>query len=430
MAWQENDSSIHFGRISVDGLEIGSEIQLAGASNLTSAPQLVWNGTEFIVLWINARNVLMSRLAADGTVLGQPLALTTAGKSGQPGIAWTGTEIMVSWVEEYPLGLTIVLKPSIARLDPQAGVLSDLVLLPWQSGLVIEEAPQPLWNGRSLGVVWAQEARHATFVEVGCNCHDTDGDGVSSCNDCDDSRVDVKPGAPEACDGVDNNCNSQIDEGLGQIACGTGLCLRVVEACVGGVAQVCIPGTPAFDACDGVDNDCDGIVDNGDADLDGATSCVDCNDASAAVRPGATELCNAVDDDCNGQIDNDATGLDSDADGVHNACDNCRLAYNPTQVDTDHDNVGNSCDNCISVRNTAQTDLDSDLRGDACDNCPDAANTLQDDSDGDSVGDVCDNCIDIPNRGQEDLNSDFVGDVCDLDDGVIFIQLLDEGTIV
>jgi hypothetical protein len=43
---------------------------------------------------------------------------------------------------------------------------------------------------------------------------DLDGDGYPWCNDCDDSRSDVHPGAPEICgDGVDQNCDSVADDG-------------------------------------------------------------------------------------------------------------------------------------------------------------------------------------------------------------------------
>ena len=54
------------------------------------------------------------------------------------------------------------------------------------------------------------------------NCIDADGDGqpgTGECDrvvgrDCDDERSDVFNGAPEVCDGVDNNCDGRIDEGL------------------------------------------------------------------------------------------------------------------------------------------------------------------------------------------------------------------------
>ena len=39
---------------------------------------------------------------------------------------------------------------------------------------------------------------------------------------------------------------------------------------------------------------------------------------------------------------------DSDADGVNNSFDNCRVLANPSQADTDHDGCGNACQPAIS----------------------------------------------------------------------------------
>jgi hypothetical protein len=69
-----------------------------------------------------------------------------------------------------------------------------------------------------------------------------------------------------------------------------------------------------------------------DADGDGYTSDVDCNDTNPAIYPGATEVCNGVDDNCDTIVDG---GTDADGDGIYSVCDNCPNDYNPYQAESD-----------------------------------------------------------------------------------------------
>jgi hypothetical protein len=129
---------------------------------------------------------------------------------------------------------------------------------------------------------------------------------------------------PEVCDGIDNDCNLLVDDGVasGQ-ACaitvaGVGSCPGVT-LCTGASGSICQGPTPQLETCNYADDDCDGMIDEGFADLgttcsDGIGGCerfgvIRCTadgigtECSAVAGTGTSELCNAIDDDCDGMID-------------------------------------------------------------------------------------------------------------------------------
>ena len=183
---------------------------------------------------------------------------------------------------------------------------------------------------------------------------DIDGDGFSAGEDCDDENANAYPGADEVCDGLDNNCDGNVDEdsaidvstwyadpdedGFGDASTSTGSCDQpegYVEDntdCDSSDGDN-YPGADEF--CDGVDNNCDDEIDEDsavdvttwyrDADDDGygrgniieeacdqpsgfVEESGDCNDLNDQVYPGAEEVIDDLDNDCDGEVDEDGGG--------------------------------------------------------------------------------------------------------------------------
>ena len=190
--------------------------------------------------------------------------------------------------------------------------------------------------------------------ERDCTVPDADGDGVDAmaCGgiDCDDGDVSVHPGATEVCDAddVDEDCNPETfgftdldGDGQGSAVCCNGD--RCGPDCDDANGNV---GRDRTEACDGVDNDCDANVDEGvqtmwfpDTDGDGfgdpegtpilacteppgySERATDCDDTAAAVNPGVPEVCDAFDDnDCNPDTDNPFDLDDDGFDGLTSSC--------------------------------------------------------------------------------------------------------------
>ena len=264
-------------------------------------------------------------------------------------------------------------------------------------GAVDEDAEPDAWYRDADGDGYGDPAVVALVCGMGVSVEGFVENGL----DCYDGAEAVFPGALEVCNGIDDDCDGERDEGFD--GDGYGVASSITRACTepSGYASVggdCDDGNAAVnpgaaEVCDGIDNECNGANDDGvtstwylDADGDGYGSsgsttlaCTqpagyvgnssDCDDGNAAVNPAATEVCNGRDNDCDADIDDadpSITGQTigyADGDGygdpqapytsctwvtgnVYNGldCDDQRPDLSPDEIEIPDDGLDNDCD--------------------------------------------------------------------------------------
>ncbi|HNH46692.1 MAG TPA: putative metal-binding motif-containing protein, partial [Myxococcota bacterium] len=291
---------------------------------------------------------------------------------------------------------------------------------------------------------------------------DKDGDGyLSEEGDCNDDDGTIAPGAPELCDGKDNDCDGSAETlGLwyddrdgdghgergqaGTATCSPGPNLSPVgDDCDDRNPEV-FPG--AIERCDGVDNDCNGLEDEQslwytDEDGDGfgtgaaiSGSCPgpglspwsgDCNDDRPDVHPGADEVCDSLnlDEDCDGLADDaDPSTVDAvlwypDSDGDGYGDESGGVAYCDPQsgkITTGGDCADDRADTHPNAEERCEAGLDSNcdgfISGDndqdgyiACEDCDDGTATRSPAAP-ETCNEIDDNC-----DGQVDDNATDAG---------------------
>ena len=231
------------------------------------------------------------------------------------------------------------------------------------------------------------------------------------------SQCSAQVPAIEICDGADNDCDGDADEGHSPSPCikenAFGTC-HGVRSCQGVEGLICDALEPQEELCDGIDNNCDGHIDEDfvDTDADGQADCTDeddDNDGVADIDDNCSLIANANQNDLDADGEGDLCDLDDDGDGIVDTLDSCPTDYNPAPIDTDDDGIDDDCDDdddgdgSPDPLDCAPTDaLVSPISVELCDGIDNNCNASTDEAFADTDGDGQADCVDEDDDGDGD----------------------------
>lgn len=426
--WSPNLVVDLLGRFTPDGTPIGDPVEFGLAAQRRSRLPLVWNGSEFGFLQFTEDDYALQRLSIDGVRLGAPTPIgapDAAQAFAKPALVWNGWEWVVLWLTSPADPESEPIEVRQRRLDASGRTIGEpaLVFRPFE---FTENAYEDL-----------SIAATATHGEIGVVVHvagPTDTDVLFARLDSDLELIDaprVIGGGEFSSAGVPvgdgTHWGVALRNGFLEVRVPvvrdqdlfTGFEAFMSEADFVGMEKLETTGSEfgmlwyEFDGeppatthftrirphadltttVETVELPAPGRLfwtgsdyrawtnewvyrvrcDCHDNDYDGFSTCeADCDDADPDTFPGARERCDGVSNDCNDSNwpDPSESELDPDEDGLPSCADNCENAANPDQTDGDGDGAGDVCDNCPTLSNPGQEDTDDDGAGNACDCAP------------------------------------------------------------
>lgn len=358
---------------------------------------VVWSGAEMI-LWGGSRVVVCSPSSFCTTFPAEGgrydphtdtwRSVATAGaptpRTGHSAV-WTGQRMLV-WG-----GRTTAGGPGTSTGGAYDPAVDQWAPLPTTGAPAARFGHTAIWTGEGM-LVWGRSIYSGAFLPGGHLRQDLSADGDGDCVgidfDCDDADPVVFPGAPQVCgDARNNDCrhaawpllpgtNEIDDDGDGLNEC--------AGDCDDARAAV-FPGAPQI--CDGRNNDClapgwPSIAGSNETDDDADTwsECAgDCDDARRTVYPDAPESCDGALSNCRapGWPSVPVRELDLDQDGYaecNGECDDARAAVYPFAPQVCGDGLNNDCRHP---------------------RWPDYAGINETDDDGDTVSECAGDCNDL-----------------------------------
>jgi hypothetical protein len=349
---------------------------------------------------------------------GQPNCQTRQDLNSIAAAGGTGTAILVNSQLELQLALAQIVASSV--LAERCNNLDDDC-----DGAIDEDFPgRGATCSAGVGACFASGTVQCTADQTGLACNATAGTpSPEVCNGLDDncdglidngiSCTGCVPVCADAahcdiCNNIDEDCDAVIDEDFAPTSCGVdaGACAPGTTACVAGTLS-CTGGVgPVAEACNNVDDDCDAIVDGmtqacyppatagcnpitgvclGVCRLGTQTCTTGSFGACTGARtPGVEIPCNGLDDDCDGLVDEgggteQCNGLD----------DNCNGMVDEGVATTDPD-IGDPCGTppfigtcrqgaiaCVAGAEVCQGEINP--TGEVCDNADNDCDGVVDD---------------------------------------------------
>ncbi|MEL6178214.1 MAG: putative metal-binding motif-containing protein, partial [Myxococcota bacterium] len=269
------------------------------------------------------------------------------------------------------------------------------------SGVCSNEPTNPISNTSSTGPACVDADR------------DSFGENCSNGTDCDDGDADVYPGAPEFCDGKDNDCDCTRDDNGMPVDCPIGESIDEVTSCTvdedcpqndpeASTGMECVEGTCRYvcnlqiGVCLGKTTTCTTVEEDGVVVGEVLSCSVPGPDGLPAYGPDfqsvseSNEPCDGLDNNCNGLVDSSDTCMDLLCDpeepepcsldlgvckaGIELCVDN--MVMDCVDIDTgdpviERDELNETCngldDNCDGVVDNAPGDM---LPSTICPDCP------------------------------------------------------------